>query len=1196
MSHFALKLLGPIRVELDGQPLTRIQHKTAALLAYLAVESEKAHRREVLTDLFWSHASQADGLNSLRQALWSLRSAFHQESFLIAARDTVRFNPASDFELDYGQFLTMAGALLHSPSPLAWNQDVAAQALALYRGPFLADLALRDANRFDEWMLFQREKVDQLALNLLQRMAAFNGSRPALMQAYAQRILAIDPYNELAHHMVIRALAQTGQRNKALQKFENYCLMLKEDLNTGPGQEIIELYHAIQKESLAIELHPPGPSTAAAPQPPGWTSQSFPIPFIGCQSELEVLANRLDRAICGQGRCLFITGESGSGKTTLLREFTRIALNTWPNLTLLGGSCSAAREDIPYFPFREMLRAFFGGSSSESAPILQQDLQEEQRRRLKQSLPEALTSILARGGNLTGAFSLPLDILLQQANDLPAAALSALKELADRHAAARNAAARNAAARDSLLPSIRQDELFHQFAETLQAISARHPLLVIIDDLQWGSPETISLLHDLSKRISRSPILILGAFRSGEIETSDSEGRGPLMRMVNDLQRVYGERVMDLDRRDGHAFIESLLNVFPNRFSTDFRESLFHITEGHPLFTVELFEYFRENHSLGQDEKGIWVEKKPIHWHYLPARVEAVITQRIQSLPVELRELLAAASVEGEVFSVEVLARLLLSDQEKVQALLQGPLSQSYHFVSAEGLLRFNGRRLSRFRFRHILFQRYLYDSLDVVSRSNLHERVALALEEIYQWQGQPKEELDNGRTLEAAAQLAHHFEQANLPLKAAEYQLMMGNLAYNIPAFEEAIACFRRGVALLESLPDTPEYVQRKIDLYFGLGSSLGLYAGWGGADQMAAFNRAYELSRQHGTYEQLGQALRHLAVTNLGKGNFQKSLACSQNLLQLAEFHNHAAWRSQAMFLIGQAQYMLANLPAAEESFRAFLQLPPLPPEMRMAIQGIDASPAAFLWLAVARALRGDYAEAQRFRQQGLQELYASRVRYSLPFGLVQDWILLFLIRSPNDILEQVCQDLADEVNAKKIVTFYPWVWAFQGKILINQGQVTEGIRQIRRSITETQKLGSGVGYPLRLTLLAEAYLRAGDLPAGLQTVEEGLAHCERWNVDFFKSPLLRLQGELLAQSENFQAAEECLRRAVEIARTQDSQLWELQAALTWGNLLRAQGRLSEACQKVWKVYTRFQKESDFPDLKAAREFLAALGSCDS
>jgi DNA-binding SARP family transcriptional activator len=105
MSRLELSFLGPFQVRLDGVLVTSFEaDKVRALLAYLAVESDHPHRREQLAALFWPGWPDASARTSLRNALSNLRKAIGEETaeppFLLISRETIQFNPESDYFLD----------------------------------------------------------------------------------------------------------------------------------------------------------------------------------------------------------------------------------------------------------------------------------------------------------------------------------------------------------------------------------------------------------------------------------------------------------------------------------------------------------------------------------------------------------------------------------------------------------------------------------------------------------------------------------------------------------------------------------------------------------------------------------------------------------------------------------------------------------------------------------------------------------------------------------------------------------------------------------------------------------------------------------------------------------------------------------------------------------------------------------------
>jgi DNA-binding SARP family transcriptional activator len=109
MAHLSVSLLGPFRVTLDGEPVTSFEStKVRALLAYLAVEADRVHGREVLAGLLWPDWPDRAALGNLRYALYNLRQAIGDRTaeppFLLITRHTLQFNAASDHWLDVAAF------------------------------------------------------------------------------------------------------------------------------------------------------------------------------------------------------------------------------------------------------------------------------------------------------------------------------------------------------------------------------------------------------------------------------------------------------------------------------------------------------------------------------------------------------------------------------------------------------------------------------------------------------------------------------------------------------------------------------------------------------------------------------------------------------------------------------------------------------------------------------------------------------------------------------------------------------------------------------------------------------------------------------------------------------------------------------------------------------------------------------------
>jgi DNA-binding SARP family transcriptional activator len=246
MARMALALLGPLAVTLDGEPVTGFESdKVRALLAYLAVEADRPHRREALAGLLWPERPDRAARANLRNALANLRQAIGDGQahppLLLITRETIQFNRASDCALDLAALAALSG--LETTGQLE-------AAVALYRGPFLEGFSLKGCLAFEDWSLLVRERLQRQVLTALARLAEAYEERGEVERACncAWRQVELEPWHEEAHQRLMRLLALSGQRSAALAQYTACRRILKEELDVEPASVTTTLYERIRSE------------------------------------------------------------------------------------------------------------------------------------------------------------------------------------------------------------------------------------------------------------------------------------------------------------------------------------------------------------------------------------------------------------------------------------------------------------------------------------------------------------------------------------------------------------------------------------------------------------------------------------------------------------------------------------------------------------------------------------------------------------------------------------------------------------------------------------------------------------------------------------------------------------------------------------------------------------------------------------
>jgi predicted ATPase len=847
--------------------------------------------------------------------------------------------------------------------------------------------------------------------------------------------------------------------------------------------------------------------------------------FVAREQELAQLNEVLDLALAGQGRVAFVIGDAGRGKTVLAQEFTRRAQERDSSLVVGAGNCNAyTGVGDPYLPFREILALLTGDVEARWAAGA---ISREHAQRLWNFTPYSAETLVTTGPDLIDIF-IPGKGLIDRAR-------AAAPSDATWFAQLEELVARN---RVGEAPSnVQQSDLFEQYVKAAEALARQQPLLLVLDDLQWADSGSINLLFHLGRR------------------------------------------------SEGQHFVEAFLETEPNDLGPAFLEALYQHTRGHALFTAEMLQGLQERGDLVKDERGLWVEGPTLNWEILPARIEGVIGERISRLPPDLQEALKVASVEGEAFTAEVVARVQAIDEREMVRQLSGALDKQHRLVRGRGSQRLGAQRLSRYRFRHILFQRYLYNSLDEVERDYQHEAVGNELESLY-----------GDQTEEVAVALARHFERAGLVSKAVHYLHQAGSRAVRLSANEEALGHLYKALALLETLPRTTETFQQELTLQIALFAPLAALKGYGAPELGKAYNRARELCEKVDDPDQLFLVLYGLWGHNLVRSELQTSRELAAECLALAQRVGKQAFLMEGHRMTDESAFYRGEFPRAREHFEHSLALYDRQQHRAHAdIYGQDPGVALLSHGCCILWHLGYPDQALKRSREAIALGEEQAHPFSLAFALCYSAMMYQYRRGP-----QAVHELAEAaINLSTEQGFVFWLAQasfLKGWALVEEGQTAEGIAQMRQGLADWRATGMEflVGYATGL--LAEAYGKTGQGEEGLALLEEAFAMVYEKDQGLYEAELHRLKGDLLLMQGAPEAdIEEQLRRAIEVAHQRSARSQELRATMSlcrWWQDLGAQDKITEGRSMLAEVYDWFTEGFDTADLTEARALLEELG----
>jgi class 3 adenylate cyclase/predicted ATPase/ABC-type dipeptide/oligopeptide/nickel transport system ATPase component len=697
-----------------------------------------------------------------------------------------------------------------------------------------------------------------------------------------------------------------------------------------------------------------------------------------------------------------------------------------------------------------------------------------------------------------------------------------------------------------LTPEVIRTRTFATLQQMSLKGSQQRPLIIEIEDLHWLDQTSEAYLSSLVESLTGASILLLTTYRPGY--------RPPW------LEKSYATQVALPNLTPQHA-VTVIHSTSQQKAVLHLEQVIIEKAQGNPFFLEEL-------------TRAVIEHEDTVASIDVPDTIQGVLSARIDRLPEAHKRLLQTASVLGRAFSPTLL-RATWDGRETLEPLLRDlkHLEFLYEQTSAEG---------ASYVFKHALTQEVTYDSLLTTRRQGLHAAAGHALERLYpDW------------LVERSEELARHYTEAGITEKAVHYWHHAGQKAIERSAHVEAIAHLRQGLMLLPTLPETPQRLQREVDMHIALGASLLAVTGYGAAEVGETYTRAQHLCEHLDNPQQLFPVLRGLWNYYHARAEYQTAHALGEQLLTLAQQVRDAAMLLAAHRALGSTLFYLGAVATAHTHVAQGIALyNPQQHRTSAFLHGEDSGVVCHIYAAWALWTLG-YPEQGLARSQEAVNL-AQQVAHPISLSFVLSFAAVF---------HQLCREgRAVQARAEAAISLtqeqgFPYWMAYssmlRGWALAHQGRAKEGIEQLHQGLRAYRATGAEVGRSHFLALLAEAHGIIGEPEAGLTVLTEALTLVDKTGERWYESEIYRLKGELLLQrsSDNATEAETCLQHALDIARNQQAKSFELRAARSLSKLWHQQGKRQEAHDLLAPIYHWFTEGFDTADLQESKALLDEL-----
>ena len=650
------------------------------------------------------------------------------------------------------------------------------------------------------------------------------------------------------------------------------------------------------------------------------------------------------------------------------------------------------------------------------------------------------------------------------------------------------------------------DALIHQ----LELLSSRRPVLVVFEDAHWADPTSLTLIERVVHQVRLGQVLL--------VITSRPEFHPPWAQ-DDGVESIV---LSPLSPEDGATVIRSLAGA--EQLSPATRDAILERSDGVPLFIEEL--------ARGAVEAAADVTGASDPAFEVPMTLQDSLLARLDRLGVA-KEIAQVAAVIGRRFDMRLVAAL----SERREAELRPALER---LTEASLITPERPAEGSTFVFRHVLIREAAYGALLKGERRRLNARlveiIASAFPEIAATEPE---------------RLAQYAAEANLPAVAAGYWLKAGRQALAQSAMPEAIARLNRGLAAVETLPDTEAHARLELELQLALGQALIATAGYAVPQTGRAFERGRVLCQTIGEKPQLLAVLHGLWIHDLLCGRLHSAQARGEALLDLARAEQDPVWTLIAYRLQGVLGYALGDFQGSRSALERGLAL--FDPDRRPDYARIlvdDTRVIMLVYLAWNLIYAGDTDHGRRISELSLSEARLIGQPYTLAHAL-SGRILSGLFSGEHEGLATRLDELA-KLTQQNGIRFYAAVCGvLRGRYLVETGAVAAGARVLEQALGVYRSTESVLYVPTFMMWLADARLREGRIGEALDRLSDAEALMDQTGMCNDAAELWRLRGDGRCALGELDRARADYRTAIRIAERQGAALFARRARSGLGEL---------------------------------------------
>jgi predicted ATPase/class 3 adenylate cyclase len=832
-------------------------------------------------------------------------------------------------------------------------------------------------------------------------------------------------------------------------------------------------------------------------------------PLFGREEEMDLLLRRWRQATQEEGRVVVLTGEPGIGKSHIAVALDE-RLQNESHITLRC-FCSAHHTHSALFPFINQLER--------AAKFRHTESPQEKLSKLDTLLAQS-THDPEHVAVLANLLTLPTD---------------------DQHRL------------KTLTPQKRKEKTFAALLAQLYGLTARQPLLIIFEDVQWIDPTSLELLAAIVEHVPQLRALLLVTARPQFT---------PPWPSYSYLTTIALTR---LGKRDGAALILRLAGG--KTLPKDVMDQILEHTDGVPLFIEELTKMVLES-GLLRERDGAYVLAGPLPPLAIPTTLQASLTARLDRLS-PVRDVAQIGAVVGREFHYELLTAVARLPRQRLDEALDQLVRSELMFCRGEIPHAF-------YTFKHALVRDAAYAGLLKSRRVHLHAATANALEQKFPDVAQTQPEI-----------VAYHYTQASSCEKALHYWYEAAKRSAARSAHNEAVGHLKQGLAQIPNIDDPMLRNKSELLLQTSLGNSLRAIKGWSADSVRQAYTRALQLCKESGLDEHTFPAAFGLWTGNFVHGALGEAQALAEQFINTAEIVDDPIYKVLAHEALGFTLFAQGKFAAAHAELEGSISmcedsdtaayLDRSAQDPRVHVRLYDGWALWFLGYP-DRALQ-ICNEARRYADTS-EHPFSKAMARTISLRVHQLRGEAAVVAGQASAAIALCEE-------HEFAHYLAMAMILRGWAKARQGEFDKGIAEIQEGLEKVRALGALLYEPYILGLMGDECITNKRYEQAFDVLEQARSKLNEENSEhFYAAEIYRLLGETYLRShQDLDQAEHYLCEGLKIAREQKTKSLELRLCVSIYDLSQLRQKDGTYRSQLGEIYAFFSEGFDTTDLVTAK-----------